>query len=945
MPPKKTAFKENLAKGRDVKAVKQSTLESETVTEDLWNDLQKANLQIQSLELELSQKASECEKLCSELDKLRKKLEKYEADTSHWKIKHKDTYHELRMQRQTTKRGQVKQAKLEQQIHILEEANTNALAQLLRGSQISITVLRKIAVRSKDVKKRAIAAVKAKISQQRSVYHLANKGVFTEETRNIVRLLVKAGCSRNYVNEVICAILKSTGITAIGSISRSSIARILQEGYYASHIQLGYEMRNTEGMTFSADGTSHRSINYNSRHVHLLVEDYARPGDNNKQRATRTFGIQSSRDGSSEEAVADWEITLKKIVEIYNDSPLGKRSCGLLSFVNLLIKLMGMNTDHCSKEKKDARMLEELKAWAVDQHLGEEKMLDMSVADTAKYFRVAEEKMIKKVGGQQKWAALPDFKQAEKKAAMVEEAVAELGREAFEGLSDEEKRILRLFIWAGCGAHKDLNTVRGGYLAMLRWWEDNEGIDVERPVLLANRDNDPVVRERNTTIKQGDIPTPAQERAFHKSTRGAIKTAEIAGAIFNHKDDKKGHHDTFRYWWWEHIGIPFTFPDTSNNRFQSYCDAAAALILYKEEFLDFLESLRVNKQNSTLNHMEANLWKALNCTSTMTELAVLAIYAEAISYPYMKAVRDTSAGPKNMLDLGPLHSHVYNHIHKIIDNPDILLGKDSSHLTGSLHGEEWQNPEVVQHILDLIPTFPHFHDLFIAFFTGAAETWERFTSEFAPGGLIDEATTEEKELAWMPATNDENEGALGSFRKLMRHQPQLTLLSYNAIAMFFRNNTQAFMAAKFIKEDYTHLHKLGHLTKGIDSEEMRRKGHVDFWDNRQVEKMARKEVREQNAKDKAERLASLHLVLDEKKLPALKSQNLQDQYALFKARGAPNLQNIKKPSKVGEIRQALSDAINMHLKGTWIIVDEEESDSEGSNSVDENENEDDWEDE
>jgi len=31
----------------------------------------------------------------------------------------------------------------------------------------------------------------------------------------------------------------------------------------------------------------------------------------------------------------------------------------------------------------------------------------------------------------------------------------------------------------------------------------------------------------------------------------------------------------------------------------------------------------------------------------------------------------------------------------------------------------------------------------------------RFISEFAPGGLIDEATVEEKELAWMPTTNDE----------------------------------------------------------------------------------------------------------------------------------------------------------------------------------------------
>src|SRR5438445_13133867 len=78
-------------------------------------------------------------------------------------------------------------------------------------------------------------------------------------------------------------------------------------------------------------------------------------------------------------------------------------------------------------------------------------------------------------------------------------------------------------------------------------------------------------------------------------------------AIFNHKDDKKGHHDIFRYWWWEHVGIPFTFPDTSNNRFQSYCDAAAVLILYSYEFINIIEHLCINKKNSTLNHIETNI--------------------------------------------------------------------------------------------------------------------------------------------------------------------------------------------------------------------------------------------------------------------------------------------------------------------------------------------------
>ena len=104
---------------------------------------------------------------------------------------------------------------------------------------------------------------------------------------------------------------------------------------------------------------------------------------------------------------------------------------------------------------------------------------------------------------------------------------------------------------------------------------------------------------------------------------------------------------------------------------------------------------------------------------------------------------------------------------KIIANPDILIENEldlsESYKTATLNGEEWQNPGVMEKIFDLIPTLPHLHDLLIAFFKGAAETWKRFTSEFAPGGLINEATAEEKELAFMPATNDENEGLLGSF--------------------------------------------------------------------------------------------------------------------------------------------------------------------------------------
>ena len=41
----------------------------------------------------------------------------------------------------------------------------------------------------------------------------------------------------------------------------------------------------------------------------------------------------------------------------------------------------GMNMDHCAKEKKDAYEMEELKKWAVNQHLGEEAILEKSLQE------------------------------------------------------------------------------------------------------------------------------------------------------------------------------------------------------------------------------------------------------------------------------------------------------------------------------------------------------------------------------------------------------------------------------------------------------------------------------------------------------------------------------------------------------------------------------------
>ena len=266
-----------------------------------------------------------------------------------------------------------------------------------------------------------------------------------------------------------------------------------------------------------------------------------------------------------------------------------------------------------------------------------------------------------------------------------------------------------------------------------------------------------------------------------------------------------------------------------------------------------------------------------------------------------------------MLNLGPLHKKVSAHIQTIIANLDILLCENPSYITASLEGDEWQHPDVFKCIHDL--NLPYLKELLVAFLTGAKETWMRFTSEFAPSGLIDGATTEERDLAWMPATNDENEGALGSFRKLIRQQPQLTMQAYNGLTMFFRNNTQLFMEAKFTtEEDYKFLHKLARETGS--GEQAWRKAGVDHCDDRQHHLIEKRKKSQKKAEENAERIAGIAIILDKNIVSGLKGNALLDQIKVFKEAGAPNLQGAV-PKLAKDKRQALVDAVELHEKGVW----------------------------
>jgi hypothetical protein len=90
-------------------------------------------------------------------------------------------------------------------------------------------------------------------------------------------------------------------------------------------------------------------------------------------------------------------------------------------------------------------------------------------------------------------------------------------------------------------------------------------------------------------------------------------------------------------------------------------------------FIKFLEFIQTKKQQMQFSHMENNLWKALHCNATKTELVVFALYAQAISHSYMRAVHRPGNAQINMLNLGPLHFKVQQHMKRIINDPSLLI--------------------------------------------------------------------------------------------------------------------------------------------------------------------------------------------------------------------------------------------------------------------------------
>jgi hypothetical protein len=226
---------------------------------------------------------------------------------------------------------------------------------------------------------------------------------------------------------------------------------------------------------------------------------------------------------------------------------------------------------------------------------------------------------VERAGGLDIWISLSKEDQEARNQDSYWELCRKYGCRQFETLSDEEKRSVDLFLWAGCCMHKELNSVEGGNTRMMVWWTENKIIG---PIKLMNQDNAAAVSAGGTV----------GTRAAEVSQGGAVKLTSLAGALFNHKDDKKGQHDTYRFYMEATFGYIISFLDTS---YQTHCLAAVEIMVHLEIYIQFLLLIKDKKDSRTLNHLEQNVLTGLRDTPTIHELCVLVVYLQAISVPYL----------------------------------------------------------------------------------------------------------------------------------------------------------------------------------------------------------------------------------------------------------------------------------------------------------------------
>ncbi|KAH7871962.1 uncharacterized protein C8R40DRAFT_1053615 [Lentinula edodes] len=592
-----------------------------------------------------------------------------------------------------------------------------------------------------------------KADEERTFFLKDSNGIIPDETRDIfLDLVAMDAVPANKVTRVFKRIACALGIEIEGDLSRRSVGRIVKEGGNASKLQIIESLKDAKGITLSGDGTTHKNETYESKFATVITPN---------KKLQFFLGLKMAVNHTSETQLAGWIETTEDLFHLAYESGLISEDDARI-FWNLVT---GFHSDHAADQKKLFELLKKWKTRLEREVRGERAVKRLTDNEYACLIFQGSQVLVQKAGGPAAWDALGTEERTYRIDEMRKQIIRDIGETEFEKLSEAEKAEVDLILWAGCCMHKEMNAFKGGCVGLDEYWNGHP--DLPPPILLPNRDNAAAIEKAPGT--------EAAERATARSERGAIKVASLAGAIFRHKDRKRGQQDTLRFFFDEKL-------------------ACALIITHMDLFIEFLTYVQHNKGTGKLNHMEQNVLAGLNDPPTRQEFCVITLYWLAISVPYMREIRGPHAKEDNILRLGDFHRRVIDHIDTLIKEPERLLGPDASAARGSLDGLAWERPDAFyaaqKHASQWLPQI---RNLLVHFLKRAKDSWLRFISEFEEGGSLSRATPEQIERAWMEKTNDLNEGAFRTYRQTSRANPTLSLTQYNARQMFKFNQTSAYL--------------------------------------------------------------------------------------------------------------------------------------------------------
>ena len=185
-------------------------------------------------------------------------------------------------------------------------------------------------------------------------------------------------------------------------------------------------------------------------------------------------------------------------------------------------KLRGFLSDHASDQMKLFELLCEWKRHCDREIRGYAVLEAMSKDDQIQALSAHLEQACNSVAG---WDSLGSDNQGDLLHDAWRILAVQRGELEFKKLDQAMQDDIDFFGRTGCCMHKELNAVKGGVSAMGAAWKK---LGTFAPIALQNKFE----------------ASNSSGTSLENAPRGAIKLTSLAGAVFNHRDDKKGYQAT-----------------------------------------------------------------------------------------------------------------------------------------------------------------------------------------------------------------------------------------------------------------------------------------------------------------------------------------------------------------------------------------------------------------